>query len=204
MGDHHVEKKLWHIDERDRPVDHGSHGGVAGADNGQGSHQRAQPVGEVGDFRAGNAREEVLGAAGVAYHLVGEDRPANDELVIVKDEAIDSNRQVLREQPSSDTLDLLARDSADADTGLLQVPAMVEDSNPRVFLGPFLSRNTQMHVQGIRAHQRVSSQSHEVIQCLHPIPQDLMQKAKQERDRRCASAVGNDDKHTFAIKLGLT
>ena len=58
---------------------------AAGADDVGAGDQRAQPVRQVDDLLAGDAREEVLVAAGEADHLVREDR-ADDERDVVLDD----------------------------------------------------------------------------------------------------------------------
>ena len=86
--------------KRSGPVDHGAHGSVACADDLVVGDDRTQPVGEVDDLRAGDAGEEIFVAAGKADHLVREDRSADDELVIIKNELVQADGDILRHQPT--------------------------------------------------------------------------------------------------------
>ncbi len=84
MSDHQRQACLGAVDERGGAVDHGTNGCVACPDDLVAGDDRTQPVGEVDDLKAGDAREEVFVAAGKADHLVREDRSADDELVIIQ------------------------------------------------------------------------------------------------------------------------
>jgi hypothetical protein len=64
-----------HTDKLCRAVDDPPHRRVLDADSVHAGHKRTEPVREVDDVGAGDAGEEVLGAAGEPHDLVGKTGP---------------------------------------------------------------------------------------------------------------------------------
>ena len=81
-------------DAADRCIDHADR--VAAGD------KRAEPVGEVDDFTAGNAGEEVFRAAGEAGNFVRKDGTADQNVIVVEDSAVNSHWNVFVEKAAVD------------------------------------------------------------------------------------------------------
>ena len=60
--------------------------------------ERAQPVGEMNDFGSGDSGKEILGATGESGDLMWKDRPADEDVVVVENKAIERNRDDLAYQ----------------------------------------------------------------------------------------------------------
>ncbi len=61
-------------------------------------YKRAQPVSEVNDILPRDAREEILGPTREPRDLVRKDWSTNDQLVIVKNYAVDGHRDFIYQQ----------------------------------------------------------------------------------------------------------
>ena len=72
-----------------------AHGRLLDADRADHVGQRAQPVGGVDHLRAGDAREQVLGAAGKADHLVREGRAEDQDVVVLQRGLVDADVDVV-------------------------------------------------------------------------------------------------------------
>ena len=120
-------------DERRRPVDHPTYRCICHPDDLLAGEQGAHPVREIDDLRASHAGHEVLVPTGKTRHLVGKHRAANQNLIVwrfpirIAHESIDSNRDLHRELPFAQRLDLRCRDDPDRRKGLWSVPPVVED-----------------------------------------------------------------------------
>ncbi len=98
-----LEQRRGAVDDRaDRRVDRAEDVGAR--------DQRAEPVREVDDFRRGDAREEILRAAREADHFVREDRPADEDVIVVDDHPIERDRHVLLQTAEAELFDHGRRD----------------------------------------------------------------------------------------------
>ena len=109
------------------PVDHGAHRRRLGADHLVVRDEGAEPVGEVDDLGPGDAREEVLRPAREADHLVREDRPADEDVVVLEGQPVEGHRHVAAQPAAGQLLDLGRRDRPERREARRVVPAVVED-----------------------------------------------------------------------------
>jgi hypothetical protein len=59
--------------------------------------------------------------------LMGEDRPADNQLIVLEDVAIQHHRNQIAEQPTRELVDLLTRDGANRGQRVRPILCMVED-----------------------------------------------------------------------------
>src|SRR5208337_3473710 len=90
--------------------DDGTDGRITGADNLVAGHQRTQPVSEVDDFRTGDSWEEILGPPGEADNFMGENRPTDNELVVIQNQLVEPDGHLLSQQPAGYLSDLRGGD----------------------------------------------------------------------------------------------
>ncbi len=126
--DHHRQAVDGQIDLLQGPVDHPPDRGLLPADDLPAGDQRPQPVEEMEEFAAGDAGEKVLGPPGEADHLVGKDRPQDDDQVVIKDALVDIDRHPLPQETAGNRRHLFLGELSDPAKGLRLVPAVAEKS----------------------------------------------------------------------------
>ncbi len=127
---HHRQAVDGQVDLLHRPVDHPPDRGILPADDLPAGDQRPQPVEEMEERAAGDAGKEVLGPPGEPDHLMGEDRPQDDDQVIIKDVFVDVDRHPLPEKTAGNRRHFVLGELADPLKGLRQVPAVAEEARP--------------------------------------------------------------------------
>ncbi len=149
-------------------VNHSTNGSVSRADHFVVGDDRSQPVGEVNDLRTGDAWEEIFVAPRESHHLVREDRSADDELVIIKNEFVQADGDILRHQSACDLFYFCSGEGADQGEVGRVLPLMVVDlTHARLTVDYFPpDQSAQLCV----THRRVSTQRNEIIQRLHLPP----------------------------------
>jgi hypothetical protein len=108
-------------------IDDGPDGRITGADNLVVGHQRAQPVGEVDDFRTGDAWEKIFGPAREADDFMGEDRPADNEWVVIQNQLGEPDGHLLGQQPAGYLSYLGERDGLERHEVGGVFPVVIED-----------------------------------------------------------------------------
>ena len=120
--------ELLRRDHRGRFVDQGADGRVPRrTDDAGAGDQCAEPVRQVDHLLAGDAREEVLVAAGEADHLVREDRADDQRDIVLDDRPIEPYVDLLVQESARDLADPLRADRAEVDERLRLPPFVVED-----------------------------------------------------------------------------
>ena len=162
----------------------------------------------VDDLWTGDARYKVLVPPGEAHYFVGEDRPADQELIVLQDQPVEPHRYVQREPALAERLHLGGRQDTQCDEGPRQVPAVVEDAGVwecggvgvwAGWIGPPVAHlHADQLAQRRVVHRLVGTQRDQVIQRGHLISQQLVEQAEEERHWRSASVVGDDDQHALA------
>jgi hypothetical protein len=154
-------------------------------------------VGDVDDFRAGNAGEEVFVPAGKPYHLMGEHRPADDEMVVIIDEPIEPDRHILGHHPTGELADLSRGDRADMGEVRRVAPIVVVDA-PLAGASIdhlFLQQSAQV---GVR-HRLMGSQRNQVIHGSGARLQEFLEQASHQWHGHAACAIGDQDEHPLAV-----
>ena len=173
-----------------------------GADHGHDGYQRADPVRHVDDVRAGDAGEEILVPAAEADDFVREDRPADDELIVIVNQLVDRDIHFLSQQAVGDTADLLGGDVADSLQRPGLVPLVVEDADDLVLPLPLRGRDAHQLVDRLTAHGHVGAERDKIIELLDLLRKQFVEELEEERQRRRAGAVGDDDEYAFAGQAG--
>jgi hypothetical protein len=138
-------------------------------------------VGEIDDLRPGDAREEVLVAAREAHHLVGKDRPAHQDVVVLEHQAVQAHGHVQRQQSSRYSLDLALRDDPQGDQRLRVFPGMVEQVHVPVGASGLLGGNSHQALQAAFAEWGVGAQGNQEIKGLRPPGELPGHQAEKER-----------------------
>src|SRR5271165_4970452 len=82
--DDQTEAELTHLHQSCRPIDHSAHGRPLVPDNHRIRNHRAQPMEKIKNLRSGDPGEQILIAAGKAYHFVWKYRSDDDDLVVIE------------------------------------------------------------------------------------------------------------------------
>src|SRR5262249_24059622 len=156
--------ELREFDERRRAINHPAHGRVFRPDHLIAGDDCAEPVREVDHFRAADAREEIFGAAGKAYYFVWEGRAANDDLIVIEDQFVQSHFDRLPQHATSDLRNLAFTYFAELDQLIGRVPSMVEDAGLCILYGAFLGCDPDMSVDRLFAHRLVCAERDQKVQ----------------------------------------
>ena len=143
--DHQSQAGAGHGDKGRRPIDGLPHGRIFGADDGPTGDQRAQPVGEIDHLRPADAGKEILVTAGKTRHLVGKDRPADDEMIVIQDGFVDPHRHIQREHTVAEGASFVSGEVPQGDKRTRQIPAVIHD--PRLSGSPVLHRRADQLAQ---------------------------------------------------------
>ena len=199
VGLHHQrEAGSGHGDHLGRAVDHRPHRRVARADHLVVGDEGTQPVREVDDLRAGDAGEEVLVPAREADHLVREHRPADDELVVVEDAAVQRHRHILREAPAGELRDLGGGNRAEVREHRRVVPLVVVDA--RLADAPADDFGTDELRQRRVVHRLVRTQRDQEVDRARLAGEQLAEQREHPRHRHRARAVRDDEQHALAVE----
>ena len=128
LHDHRREQGMRHRNQFRRAMDYAPHQRLASADDVITGEQGTQPVREVDQLRAADAGEEILGSAGEAGNFVGEDRPADQDVIVGEDEAIELDRNSLAEQAAGELGDFFGGNFAEVCESIGAVPVVIEDA----------------------------------------------------------------------------
>src|SRR6516165_4873020 len=110
---HHTETELGHCYHRGGAIHNFTHRGVFVADDHRVSDHRPEPMKEVEHFWPANPREQVLVTPGTADHFVRKHRANDDDLIVLKDPAINIDGHVHRKQAAAFAFDLGGGNCAD-------------------------------------------------------------------------------------------
>ncbi len=176
------EERERRVEHGRRAVDHRAHGRVDRADHVVARDERAQPVREMDDLGRRDPRKEVLRAAGEADHLVRKHRTADQDVVVLGDQAIERDRHVLPQTSAGQIRDLGGRNRAEVGERGRIVPAMIEDP---MLAGPAVDdRRAEMVRQLLVGHRRVRAERDEKVERRHA----RTEFAHERRRTRAASA----------------
>ena len=157
---------------------------------------------KVDDLCAADAGKEILIAAGKADHFVREGRPADDDLVVGKDELVQAYVDGLIEQAAGHLCNLCRRNLAERREGFRQVPSVIEDTDAGKFRRALFCSHTYQLIDRRFAHRRVRAQGNQVIQSGGASAEQFVKEAEQLRNGRGARAVGDEDEHPLVVKPG--
>src|SRR5579859_3421260 len=199
MRDHQRKACGGHRNQRCRPINNCAHRGIASANDLVIGDDRTEPVREIDNFRSSNTWEKVLVAAGKAYNFVEKHRPANNDVVIVEDQFIESDRHILRHLAIGYFCYLGGGDAAEVGKGSRVFPVMIKN----VGVAGLTVDHSVAHefAELLVAHGRVRAQRNQIIQDLHTWPQYFLEKRKHQRHGHGSRAVRNKDDHAFAIEF---
>ena len=197
VRDHGAQRAFFHRDERSRAVDHLAHGRVFGADHFVGRDQRRQPVGEIDDVGSGDAREEVLVAAGKADHFVREHRPADQQVIVLQHQAVQPHRHLHAQLAARQRQHLVFADRAQGGQRVRIVPGVVQHPHGGILGRLLRHRQADQLAQRLFRHRRMGAQRHQVVQALDPRQDVLGHQAEEQRQRHRPRGIGDDDQHAL-------
>ncbi|OPZ89734.1 MAG: hypothetical protein BWY73_01449 [candidate division TA06 bacterium ADurb.Bin417] len=180
------------VQESGGPVDDRLDRGVGGADDLGVGDQGAQPVEGINDLGPRDAREEILVAPGETDHLVREDRPDDEQPVVIEDATVDLHRDRLGVKATGKRGHLAGLDSADLGQYLRVLPVMVEDFRIREKPLPLGRRQLQVRFDFGLGHRGMGAERQQEIQPAALLPEGLGQGAEGQRDGRGTGTVGDD------------
>jgi hypothetical protein len=185
------------VQHRRRAIDDGPHRRVARADHRAARDDGAEPVREVDDVGAGDAREEVLRAAREPDDLVREDRPANHDVVVVEDQPVQRHRHVRAQQPPGELFDLRGGNRAEGGERAVEIPSVIEDV---AAAGPPLDdRAADEAAQVIVGHRLVRAEGDEEIERRGPRSQRRRQRVEHERHRHGPGRIRDEHEEALAV-----
>jgi nucleotide-binding universal stress UspA family protein len=126
-------------------------------------------------LRAGDAGEEILGAAGEPDHLVREHRSVDHELVVVENHPVEHHRNLVRQQSIGQSGCFGSWYGTDRHQRIGEIPAVVEYRDVRVAFGSFGRRRADQPVDRLLGHVLMGAQRDEVVQPRDPPPDLLVQ-----------------------------
>lgn len=179
-------------------IDHGAHRGRLGTDDLVVGDERPEPVGEVDDLRAGDARKQVLGPAREAGHLVGEDRTADEHVVVVEQQPVQGHGHRAPHPASGQLFDLRLLDGPEGRESRGVVPAVVEDAPlPRFSVGDGPADEPGKLGVGER---HMGPEGHEEIERPRAWSHRLVKHAEEQGQGHGPSAVRNQHQHALAVQ----
>ena len=187
------------VEQPRRAVDHRTHRRRLRADHVVVRDEGAQPVGEVDDLGPGDAREEVLRPAGEADHLVREDGPADDHVVVLERQLVERDRHVAAQPAAGELLDLGAPGSSRASRsspGSSQRWLKTRRAPARPFTTVAPDELRELRV----AHRRVRAEGDQEVERGRARAQRLVEHVEEERHRHRARAVGDEHQHAPAVE----
>src|SRR5437667_1286064 len=182
-----------------RTVDDTPHGSIFDPNGMHAGDQRSQPMSEIDNICARDAREEILGAPRETGYLVRKDRPADDQLVVFKDHTVERHEHLIHQQPIGQLVCFLARYGANSLERMRVRPVVVEDLYIGIAFRSLTCRYPHQLVNRFFRHGWVSSQGNEIIQLRHAPPKLFIEQAKDQWYRCCAGSIWNDDQDAPTI-----
>ena len=173
-------------------VDHLAHRRPLVADDHRVGDDRAEPVEEVEHLRSADAGKQVFVAAGKPDHLVRENRPDDDDLVVVEEPAVDLHFHVEREQAAGQRAGLPGGNRTDRLERRRVVPLVVEQPRAAVFRLPLVGGDLQPRAHRLLAHGRVRAEREHDIARLANRADLSVHGFKEQTHRRGAGGVGYD------------
>ena len=159
--------------------------------------ERAQPMREVDDFRCRDAGKQVLRAARKADHLVREDGPADKDVVVFDDEAIERDRDGLIQPSEAELLDRGRRNRPERRKGRRVIPTVIE--NPSIAGAAVDNRPSDQPAQLLVAHRRVRAECDEKIEGRHARAELALEDVEHQRHRHRAGAIRDEDDHPLTV-----
>src|SRR6266699_113690 len=163
-------------------------------------NERPQPVCEIDDIRPCDAGEEILGPAGEACYLVGKYRPADHQLVVLKDQTVERNRHLVNQQVTGQACCFLARYHADGLEHFRLRPMMIEYPHPGETFRSFSRGNPYQVLNRLLGQRRMRSQGNQVIELPYTLPKLLVEQAKEQRYRSGARPIGDNDQYSLSVQ----
>ena len=152
------------------------------------------------ELAAGDAGEEIFGTAGIAHHLMGKDRPEDDDPVVVKDGPVDIDRHPLLQPATREFFNLVLLDPADADEGFGQVPAMIEKIAVRPAGAPLFNAYAIEGQDPLVGKRGVGAEGNHEVEAGNNTLEMLAETVDHQRQRAGAGGVGGENQDLLAGK----
>jgi len=196
LGDDEREARRRDGHHRRCAIDDCAHRRVAAADDLVVGDERAEPVREVDDVRAGDAGEEILVAARKADDFVREDRSADDDPVVIEDAPVERHGHRFFEPPAGELRDLGRGNFADRGEGRGVGPFVVED--PALARAAVDDRHADESGKLRVVHGPMGAQRHQEIERGHLAGEHFPEESEELRHRHRSRAVGDDEQNALA------
>src|SRR6266699_4065401 len=183
-----------------RPLDDAPHRCILDTNGVHARDERSQPVREIDDIRPRDTGEEILGPAGEACYLVRKYRPADHQLVVLKDQTVERNRHLVNQQVTGQACRFLARYHTDGLEHFCLRPVMIEYPHPGKTFRSYSRRNPYQALNRLLGQRRMRSQGNQVIESLYALPKLLVEEAKEQRYRSGARAIWDNDQYSLPVQ----
>ena len=198
MRDDHGEARDRPRHKRRRAIDHRAHRRVPRADHVIAGDHGAEPVREIDNLGTADSRVEIFIAARKAHDFVRKHRPANEQLIVIENQAVEFYGNFLREQAAGDLLDFIRGNRAELHECIGILPVMIE--NVAAARHAVDDRAADEFAQMRVVHRRVRAQRHEIIEGLHAGAERFLESVKHQRHRHAARAVRNQNEDAFSVE----
>src|ERR1700736_3249657 len=161
----HAETELGHRYHRAGTIHDFAHRGVLVADDHWVGDYRPKPVEEVEHFRPAHARKKVFVTAGKPTNLMRKNRAGDNDLIVLKKQAIDVDGHVHRKQTAALAFDLGGGNGADVLQGQRVIPLVIKQPDRAVFSLTLLNGNFQSMTDRLFAHRLMRAECNHNIEC---------------------------------------
>ncbi len=155
---------------------------------------------EIDNFRPGDPREEILGPTGEACYLVWKDRPADDQVIILKDQPVERDRHILGQQTLCQVRCFPPGDHAGGLEHFWLRPVVVEDAHIGIALSSLTRVYTYQPLNRLLCHRWVSSQGNQVIQLRHASAQLFIKQAEDQGNWSAARSIRDNDEYALPVQ----
>jgi hypothetical protein len=200
--DDHGEAMAGHRDQGRGPVHHRPHGRVLEPDRTAAGDDRAEPVEEVHEVAARDAREEVLVAPREPHDLVGEHGTEDQQQVVVVDGPVDHHVDVLAEEAIGDRSHAGCGERADLLQGVGTVPPVVHEPAPGEGAFPVRRREAEESEQLLVAQRLVRAQRHHEVERFRARSDMVVDQARHQGQRGGPRGVRGQDEDALAFHQG--
>src|SRR5262245_28797281 len=131
-----------------------------------------------------------------------EGRSANDDLIVIEDQFVQSDLYRLPQQPAGDLSDLAFGDFAELDQLAWLVPTVVEDVDSRKPSRPLFGRDPYVAVDRLLAHRLVRAERNQKFQGLDSVVQRFVYGSEPQRKRRGPRRVLDEGQPAPPVESG--
>ena len=197
----HAQAELRHRDHRAHAIDHATHRRPLVTDDHRVRHHGAEPVEKIQHLRTADAGKEVFVSAGEAHDLMREDRPADDELVVVEDARVDLHRHLHGDKPGGQRAGVVEREVADVAQRGFIIPLVIEKAHARVSRESLLGGDLQPRANRLLAQRLMRAERDHHVEVLHHAADLRMQPGEEHPKRTSPRRIRHDEQDSFVAVI---